>query len=79
MSDIARPRFRIFRVDPPVESEAPPADSHYRAFWEIEGQTFRVHVWSDSEWERLSPTRLPSNARSINGRGWMVMQPVETS
>jgi hypothetical protein len=77
MSDIARPRFRIHRVDPPVEMEETATNSHYRAFWEIDGKIFRVQVWSASQWARRGEEAPPTGARSLDGRGWMVLKPVD--
>lgn len=79
-----RPTFRIHRVDtPPIESavgeEGQEPDTHYRAFWTIEDTTYRVHIWNREEWERQTPV-LPSAAepRSLNGRGWMLLQPMDS-
>lgn len=86
MTSRPRPRFRIHRIDtPPVEhvegeegDEVLEPDTHYRAFWTIEDKTYRVQIWNHDEWQRRTPV-LPSAVapRSLNGRGWMVLQPID--
>lgn len=74
-----RPRFSIYRIDPPVGEDRQTPDTHYRAFWKIEGKLFRVRVWSRAQWERRSREgqETPAGARSLNGRGWMLLQPID--
>ena len=65
-------RFQIHRLDDPTA-----ADQHYRAFWRIDGQTFRVHAWRLEEWLRLSPEHRPRDAHRIQDHGWMTLRPIQ--
>jgi hypothetical protein len=64
-------RFQIHRLDEP-----PSADEHYRAFWRIDGRTFRVHVWGPAAWERLTGANRPRDACRLEGSGWMTLGPI---
>lgn len=73
-----RPWFKIYRIDRPKTSEDEAPDTHYRAFWKIHDKTYRVDVWSkDDEDETLNEPQ-PPEARNLDGRGWMVLKPIET-
>jgi hypothetical protein len=64
-------RFQIHRLDDPTA-----ADQHYRAFWRIEGQLFRVHVWNLKEWLRIPAADRPRDARCLKGPGFMTLRPM---
>jgi hypothetical protein len=64
-------RFQIHRLDDPRAD-----DQHYRAFWRIDGRTFRVHVWSLKEWLRIPWADRPRDARPLKGPGWMTVRPM---
>jgi hypothetical protein len=64
--------FQIHRLDDPTS-----ADDHYRAFWRIDGRTFRVHVWGLAAWERLTGANRPRDACRLEGSAWMTLRPIE--
>ena len=69
MSNTRRPRFRIHRLDSP-------AVSHYQAFWQIEGNTFRVQVWDEDTWRQMPEAEHPPDALPLSGPGWMQSRPI---
>jgi hypothetical protein len=71
------PWFRIHRVDAPSLDEGQAPDAHYRAFWRIAETTYRVHVWTQEELERKPETEVPAQAQQVDGRGWMLLQPLD--
>lgn len=72
MPETHRPRFRIHRFDSP---SAP----HYQAFWQVEGNTFRVEVWDQEAWQRMPESEHPPDARRLVGPGWMRFRPLAPS
>ena len=72
-----RPWFRIHRIDRPRTAEDEAPDTHYRAFWKIDDKTYRVHVWSTDDWEQQPIEEHPAEARNLDGRGWMLLKPIE--
>lgn len=69
MSNTRRPRFRIHRLDSPTVS-------HYQAFWQVEGDTFRVQVWDEEAWRLMPAAEQPPDARPLPGPGWMQSRPI---
>jgi hypothetical protein len=65
-------RFQIRRVDDPTL-----ADQHYRAFWAIEGKTFRVHIWSLAQWRQILWANRPRDACVVEGPGRMTLRPID--
>jgi hypothetical protein len=63
--------FQIHRIDDPRLT-----GQHYRAFWRIDGRTYRVHDWRLVEWLRLSPEHRPRDACRLKGAGWMTLRPI---
>jgi hypothetical protein len=64
-------RFHIIRLDDPRAAE-----QHYRAFWRVDGRTFRVHVWNLIEWLRIPVADRPRDAYRLRGPGWMTLRPM---
>jgi hypothetical protein len=77
MSAEHRPSFRIHRIDRPHTADDPAQDTHYRAFWKIDDTTYRVHVWSTDTRESQPNDEQRSEARNLDGKGWMLLKPIE--
>jgi hypothetical protein len=71
MSARRSPTFQIHRLDTAADS----SDRHYRAFWRINGETFRVHVWNLDQWRRIPVGEQPRDACPLDG-GVMVVRPI---
>jgi hypothetical protein len=66
--------FQIYRLDDP---ELP--DDHYRAFWRIDGRTFRVQVWGPLQWDGMLDLDRPRDAIRLKGGVWMTLRPMDVS
>jgi hypothetical protein len=72
-----RPWFRIYRIDRPPSPDDEAPDTHYQAFWKIHDKTYRVQICTKDEAEQLPSEAQPPEAKSLDGRGWMVLKPIE--
>jgi hypothetical protein len=64
------PRFTIHRHDSP-------GDSNYSAFWRVDGHTYWVRVWTDSQWRLLAEPDRALDACRLSAGGWLVVRSIE--
>jgi hypothetical protein len=62
-------RLVIHRLD------CPAAPMPYAAVWRIEGRSYRVGVWTDTQWYRIPERDRPDDARRLTAGGWLVVRP----
>jgi hypothetical protein len=71
--------FKLYRVDPslgdPGQAGGAPTSWHLAVF-EYGRRRFRVRIWTQSEWDRLSDPARPAAVHRVPGVGWVEVLPL---